>query len=50
MRLVNTTLIILMLVGVIPTRAHSSHWGYWHRGGVGVLPLILVILMLTGRL
>lgn len=42
--------LILMLVGVIPTWAHSSQWGYWPSGGVGVLLLILVVLMLTGRI
>jgi len=42
--------LILMLVGVIPTWAHSSNWGYWPTGGMGVLLLVVVILMLTGRL
>jgi hypothetical protein len=42
--------LILMLVGVIPTWPHSVNWGYWPSGGLGVLLLIVVVLMLSGRL
>lgn len=42
--------LILMLVGVIPTWPHSSSWGYWPSGGLGIVLLIVVVLMLTGRL
>jgi hypothetical protein len=41
---------VLMLLGVIPTWPHSRSWGYGPSGGVGLVLLILVILMLTGRL
>jgi hypothetical protein len=41
---------VLMLIGVIPTWPHSRSWGYGPSGGVGLVLLILVILMLTGRL
>jgi len=37
-------------VGVLPTWGHSSNWGYGPSGGVGLLVLILVILLLTGRI
>lgn len=42
--------IILMLLGVIPTWPHSANWGYWPSGTLGVVLLIVVILMLTGRM
>jgi hypothetical protein len=42
--------IILMLLGVIPTWPHSASWGYWPSGTLGVVLLIVVILMLTGRM
>jgi membrane protein YdbS with pleckstrin-like domain len=42
--------LILMLAGVIPTWPHSAHWGYWPSGGMGVLLLVVVVLILTGRL
>lgn len=42
--------LILMLVGVIPTWSHSAHWGYWPSGGLGVLLLVVVVLILRGRL
>jgi len=43
-------LLILMLIGVIPTWPHSRNWGYMPSTGVGVVVLIIVILLLTGRL
>lgn len=43
-------LLILMLIGVIPTWPHSRNWGYMPSTGLGVVVLILVILLLTGRL
>lgn len=50
MRNVILILLILMLVGSLPTWPYSSGWGYYPSGGLGVLVLILVILLLTGRL
>lgn len=43
-------LLILFLVGALPTWRHSSSWGYFPSGGLGVVLLIVVVLMLTGRL
>lgn len=40
--------LILILLGVIPTWPHSRHWGYYPSGGVGVLLLIIIILLLMG--
>jgi hypothetical protein len=43
-------LAVLMLVGAIPTWPHSRNWGYGPSGGLGLVLLIVVILLLTGRL
>jgi hypothetical protein len=42
--------LILILIGVIPTWSHSRDWGYVPGGLVGVILIILLILVLTGRL
>ena len=42
--------LILMLVGVLPTWPHSRTWGYAPSGIVGTVVLILVVLFLLGRL
>jgi hypothetical protein len=42
-------LAVLLLVGAIPSWPHSRAWGYGPSGGLGVLVLILLILLLTGR-
>jgi hypothetical protein len=43
-------IVILMLVGVLPTWPHSREWGYYPSGGLGLVLLILIILLLLGRL
>jgi hypothetical protein len=40
-------LLILMLIGSLPTWPHSREWGYYPSGGVGLFLVILVILILT---
>lgn len=42
--------LVLLLVGVLPTWPHSANWGYFPSGGLGLVLLILIILVLTGRL
>jgi hypothetical protein len=42
--------LILALVGVIPNWPHSRGWGYAPGGVVGLILIVLLILMLTGRL
>jgi Protein of unknown function (DUF3309) len=42
--------LILMLIGVIPTWPHSKSWGYGPSGALGVVVLIIIILLVTGRL
>lgn len=41
--------LILLLVGALPTWPHSSSWGYYPSGGLGLVLLILIIFMLLGR-
>jgi len=43
-------ILILILVGALPTWPHSAKWGYGPSGGLGLVLLILIILVLTGRL
>ena len=42
--------LILLLVGALPTWPHSANWGYYPGGGLGLVLLIVVILMLAGRI
>jgi len=42
-------IVILLLVGALPTWPYSSGWGYYPSSGVGLVLLILLILALTGR-
>ena len=42
--------LILLLLGALPLWPYSSGWGYYPSGGLGILVLILIILLLTGRL
>ena len=43
-------ILILILIGALPTWPHSSGWGYGPGGLVGVILIIVLILALTGRL
>ena len=43
-------LVILMLLGSIPTWPHSREWGYYPSSGLGIILLIIIFLYLTGRL
>jgi hypothetical protein len=42
--------LILLLIGSLPTWPHSSGWGYYPSGGLGLILLIVVILLLFGRI
>ena len=42
--------IILMLVGALPTWPHSQSWGYAPSGGLGLVLVILLVLLLLGKL
>ena len=43
-------LLILLLVGAIPTWPHSKSWGYAPSGVLGIVLVIVIVLLLTGRL
>jgi len=42
-------ILVLMLVGALPSWPYSREWGYYPSGGLGVVVLILVVLLLLGR-
>lgn len=42
--------LILMLIGAIPSWPHSRSWGYGPSGGIGLIVIILVVLLLMGRI
>ena len=42
--------LVLMLVGTLPSWPHSRGWGYGPSGGLGLVVLVLLVLLLTGRL
>ena len=43
-------ILILILVGALPTWPHSRSWGYAPSGILGVILIVLLIMLLTGRL
>ena len=42
--------LVLLLLGALPTWPYSRSWGYYPSGGLGLLLLILILLLLTGRI
>jgi hypothetical protein len=42
--------LILLLLGALPTWGHSRNWGVWPSGGLGLVVLIVVVLLLLGRI
>jgi Protein of unknown function (DUF3309) len=49
-RTILLVILILLLLGALPTWPYSTSWGYYPSGGLGVVLLIVVILALMGRL
>jgi hypothetical protein len=43
-------ILVILLLGAIPVWPYSSSWGYYPSGGLGIVLLILVILLFTGRI
>ncbi len=43
-------ILILMLVGVLPTWPHSRSWGYGPSGVLGLVVLVIIVLLVLGRL
>ena len=42
--------LILFLIGALPTWPHSAGWGYYPSGGLGLIVLVILILMVLGRI
>ena len=42
--------LVLILIGALPTWGHSRNWGYAPSGGLGILVLVVVVLLLLGRI
>ncbi|UFS71741.1 DUF3309 domain-containing protein [Geomonas sp. RF6] len=49
MRTVLLIVLILLLIGSLPTWPYSAGWGYYPSGGIGLIVVILLVLMLLGR-
>ncbi len=43
-------LLILFLVGALPTWPHSASWGYYPSGGLGIVLVVVIILLVLGRI
>ncbi len=50
MRLILIILVLLLLVGALPTWPYSAGWGYYPSGGLGLVLIILIVLALMGIL
>jgi Protein of unknown function (DUF3309) len=48
MRLILLILVILLLIGALPTWPYSAGWGYYPSGGLGIVVVILLVLLLFG--
>jgi len=48
-RTILLVILILLLIGALPTWPYSSGWGYYPSGGFGLIVLILIVLVLAGR-
>ena len=43
-------IVVLLLIGAVPSWPHSRDWGYGPSGGVGLVLVILIILLLMGKI
>jgi Protein of unknown function (DUF3309) len=43
-------ILILLLIGALPTWPYSSGWGYYPSGGLGLVLIVIIILLLLGRI
>jgi len=43
-------ILILVLIGSVPTWSHSRNWGYYPSGGLGLVLVIVVVLLLLGKI
>jgi hypothetical protein len=50
MRAIVLIILVLLLLGALPTWPYSTGWGYYPSGGMGLILLVVIILALFGRL
>lgn len=50
MGLILLIIVLLLVIGALPTWPYSTAWGYYPSGGLGLILLILIVLLLMGRL
>ena len=50
MSLVLLIIVVILLIGALPTWPYSSGWGYYPSGGLGLVLVIVLILLLLGRI
>jgi hypothetical protein len=50
MGLIILIILILLLIGAVPSWPYSRNWGYWPSGGIGLILVIVLILLLLGRI
>jgi hypothetical protein len=43
-------ILIILLIGALPTWPYSGGWGYYPSGGLGLVLVIIIVLLLTGRI
>jgi hypothetical protein len=43
-------ILVLLLIGALPTWGHSRSWGYYPSGGLGLILIIIIVLVLLGRI
>lgn len=49
MHVILLIILVLLLIGALPTWPHSASWGYFPSGGLGLVLVVVVLLMLVGR-
>lgn len=50
MGLILLIILILLVIGAVPSWPYSRNWGYWPSGGLGLILVIVLILLLLGRI
>jgi low affinity Fe/Cu permease len=43
-------ILIILLIGAVPTWPYSSGWGYYPSGGIGIVLIVVIVLLLMGRI
>jgi hypothetical protein len=43
-------ILLVILIGALPTWGHSRDWGAWPSGGIGLVLIIVIVLLLMGRI